>query len=163
MKTLRFFGMALLMVMCAVNFTACSDDEEESLGLNSLEGIWMLVHSKGWESYGNDVEMDEWDKDYDPNNLNDDSERIIIIKISDNKYSFSSSYYSGTNWYDEPGVIGIVNGNTIEMQDSSYPSNPVIESLTSDRMVVRIVYNEVPTEEEGHYYSGDIINTYIKK
>lgn len=29
MKTLRFLGMTLLMVMLAVNFTACSDDEEE--------------------------------------------------------------------------------------------------------------------------------------
>ena len=37
MKTLRFLGMTLLMVMMAVNFTACSDDEEP-LDLNSLEG-----------------------------------------------------------------------------------------------------------------------------
>ena len=29
MKTLRFLGMTLLMVILAVNFTACSDDEEE--------------------------------------------------------------------------------------------------------------------------------------
>lgn len=29
MKTLRFLGMTLLMVMLAVNFTACSDDEDE--------------------------------------------------------------------------------------------------------------------------------------
>lgn len=28
MRTLRFLGMTLLTVMLAVNFTACSDDEE---------------------------------------------------------------------------------------------------------------------------------------
>ena len=29
MKTLRLIGTTLLMVMLAVNFTACSDDEDE--------------------------------------------------------------------------------------------------------------------------------------
>lgn len=163
MKTLRFFGMTLLMVLCAVNFTACSDDDEESLDLNSLEGTWMLVHSKGWEFCSNTAEKEEWDEDYDPNNLNGDSERIIITKIVDNKYSFSFGYYSGANWYDEPSSIGIVNGKTVELQDSPMCySNIVIESLTSDKMVVRMVYNEVSTGEEGHYHSGDITNTYIK-
>ena len=39
MKTLRFLGMTLLMVMLAVNFTACSDDEDES---NSpIVGTWI--------------------------------------------------------------------------------------------------------------------------
>ena len=47
--------MTLLTVMLAVNFTACSDDEEP-LDLNSLEGTWMLAHSKGWELCSNDPE-----------------------------------------------------------------------------------------------------------
>ena len=39
MKTLRFLGMTLLMVMLAVNFTACSDDEDEP---NSpIVGTWV--------------------------------------------------------------------------------------------------------------------------
>lgn len=164
MKTLRFFGMTLLMVLCAVNFTACSDDDEESLDLNSLEGIWICVHSKGWEFCSNATEKEEWDEDYDPNNLNGDSERIIITKIVDNKYSFSFGYYSGANWYDEQSSIGIVNGKTVELQGPpTYNSNMVIESLTSDKMVVRMVYNEISTGEGGHYHSGDITNTYIKK
>ena len=29
MKTFRFIGMALLAVVMSVNFTSCSDDEEE--------------------------------------------------------------------------------------------------------------------------------------
>lgn len=162
MKTLRFLGITLLTVMLAVNFTACSD-EEESLDLNSLEGTWMLIHSKGWELCSNAPEKDEWDKDYDFSTLNSDSERIIITKIADNKYSFSFGYYIGTNWYNEPSTTGTINGQTAELKDSPYYSNPVIESLTSDRMVVRVTYNEVSTGEEGHYHSGDITNTYIKK
>lgn len=39
MKTLKFLGMTLLMVLLAVNFTACSDDENEP---NSP----LLVHGK---------------------------------------------------------------------------------------------------------------------
>lgn len=38
MKTLRFLGMTLLMVMLAVNFTACSDDEEERNSLSLVHG-----------------------------------------------------------------------------------------------------------------------------
>lgn len=39
MKTLRFLGMTLLMVMLAANFTACSDDEDEP---NSpIVGTWI--------------------------------------------------------------------------------------------------------------------------
>ena len=34
MKTLRLIGTTLLMVMLAVNFTACSDDEDERQSLN---------------------------------------------------------------------------------------------------------------------------------
>ena len=39
MKTLRFLGMTLLIVMLTVNFTACSDDEDEP---NSpIVGTWV--------------------------------------------------------------------------------------------------------------------------
>ena len=61
------------------------------------------------------------------------------------------------------GVVA-VNGKTVKLEDSQeYYSNLVIESLTSDKMVVRMVYSELSTGEEGHYHSGDITNTYIKK
>lgn len=39
MKTFKLLGMTLLMVLCAVNFAACSDDEEEP---NSpVVGTWV--------------------------------------------------------------------------------------------------------------------------
>ena len=43
MKTLRFLGMTLLMVMLAVNFTACSDDEDEPS--NTLAGTTWEIKS----------------------------------------------------------------------------------------------------------------------
>ena len=45
MKTLRFLGMTLLMVMLAVNFTACSDDEEEpSKNDDGVITTWEKIH-----------------------------------------------------------------------------------------------------------------------
>ena len=50
MKTLKFLGMTLLMVMLAINFTACSDDNEEAVSNpNDIIGKWELTWTKGWE------------------------------------------------------------------------------------------------------------------
>ena len=48
MKTLRFLGMTLLMVMLVVNFTACSDDEEEQTIIEqaNLIGKWQSTGEK---------------------------------------------------------------------------------------------------------------------
>lgn len=51
MKTLRFIGMAIMMVLVAGCFTACSSDDEESEGSpkNILYGRWLLT-----EKYNSD-------------------------------------------------------------------------------------------------------------
>lgn len=46
MKTLRLIGMTLLMVMLAVNFAACSNDDKED-AKPSIVGTWKLVSSEG--------------------------------------------------------------------------------------------------------------------
>lgn len=50
MKTLRFLGMTLLMVLCAANFTACSDDKEDGDKeiTSSIVGTWKLTVDKGY-------------------------------------------------------------------------------------------------------------------
>lgn len=158
MKAVRFLGMTLLMVLCAVNFTACDNDDEVTLDLNSLEGTWILVNSKGWEFCSEEVTKDEWDENYDFNN-----EQIRIIKISDNKYSFSFDYYASSNWVNYSNTTGTINAKTIDFKEPIFYVNPIIESLTSNKMILRITFDEVATGEDGHYHSGDITNTYIKK
>ena len=65
MKTLRFFGMALLMVLCAVNFTACSDDEEDTSSYSTnIVGVWAIVCDEGWEIDDNG-EKDSWKEEDD--------------------------------------------------------------------------------------------------
>lgn len=48
MKTFRLIGMTLLMVMLAVNFTACSDDEDEQTIIEqaNLIGKWQSTWEK---------------------------------------------------------------------------------------------------------------------
>ena len=42
MRTLRLIGTTLLMVMLAVNFTACGDDEDGQtiIGFKNLQRVW---------------------------------------------------------------------------------------------------------------------------
>lgn len=48
MRTLRLIGMTLLMVMLAVNFAACSnDDDDKEDAKPSIVGTWKLVSSEG--------------------------------------------------------------------------------------------------------------------
>ena len=48
MRTLRLFGMTLLMVVLAVNFTACCDDEDEQVIIEqaNLIGKWQSTWEK---------------------------------------------------------------------------------------------------------------------
>ena len=48
MKTLRLIGTTLLMVMLAVNFTACSDDDDEQTIIDqaNLIGKWQSTWEK---------------------------------------------------------------------------------------------------------------------
>ena len=47
MRTFRLFRMTLLMVLCAVSFTACSDDEDETvIEQANLIGKWQSTWEK---------------------------------------------------------------------------------------------------------------------
>lgn len=49
MKTLRYIGMAFVAIFMCVNFTACSDDDdnETSSNSNDLVGVWQCVSVTG--------------------------------------------------------------------------------------------------------------------
>ena len=50
MRTFRLIGMTLLMVMLAVNFTACSDDDDNELSLPVDNTLELLIGT--WEGTG---------------------------------------------------------------------------------------------------------------
>ena len=62
MRTFRLIGMTLLMVILAVNFTACSDDEEEEQTIieqANLIGKWQSTWEK-IHKVENGKEVDFW-------------------------------------------------------------------------------------------------------
>lgn len=78
MKTLRFLGMTLLMVMLAVNFTACNDDDDESAN-SPIVGTWTggevgttFVETLTFSSNG----KGNWDEDTFTYTLN--SNKVVI-------------------------------------------------------------------------------------
>ena len=91
MKTLRFLGMTMIMVLFAVNFSACSDDgSDDDLDFSKLEGTWYLTASEGFEVYGEE-EPERWNKTYD--SPEDMINMIKIKSLGDNKFEILSYYY----------------------------------------------------------------------
>ena len=183
MKTLRFIGMAVVAIIMSVNFIACSDDDDDA---GQLEGTWGLTHSAGWHLEHRDgAEKNVWDFTCDPYNPNEndgDNERLVIKKLTDNTYSVTSTYFHfsyemGKPTTLVPDVYGsnvvTINGNSFTITkngddnfDGCFNSYATytIESLTSDKLVIRKKYDNVPDDVElrSCNTSGDIIDTYIR-
>lgn len=173
MKTLRFIGMTLLMVVLCLNFTACSDDDDD-IDVSQLEGTWGLVRSAGWELCSEETEKDEWDDSYDPYNLSNesDSEKLVIKKLTDNTYSVAAYYYYDSEWRADGGSqIATLNGNTLIINETKGDygyfeyGNPIIVTLTADKLELHTKYDNVQTDPESdpeHRHSGDFTETFTK-
>ena len=86
--------MTLLMVMLSVNFTACSNDEDEpTIGTSQdLVGRWTLTWVKGWE-FDDDGFKETWDEKADGEDLifKADGTGRMESQYGD-KYSFNWSF-----------------------------------------------------------------------
>ena len=111
MKSLKFFGMTLLMVLCTVNFTACSDDEEDTSSYaTSIVGIWTIICDEGWEidENGEKYSWKEEDADYflkfyedgTGTHADDQDFNPFTWSLTDNKLTLypTSSYYEKEVW-----------------------------------------------------------------
>ena len=168
MKTLRFIGMAVVAIIMSLNFAACGDDDDEGVDISQLGGTWGLVHSEGWQFCSDEESREEWNYTCDPNNPNSDSEKLVIRPQTD-YYSMMGFYYSGSQWRPEKSQTVTLNGHTLVVENSdgyfdSY-ENPVIEVLTSDKLVLRYKYDNVQTDPEGepdHRHSGNFTQTFTR-
>ena len=122
MKTLRFIGTTLLMVVLCLNFTACSDDDDD-IDISQLEGTWGLVRSAGWESCNEETEREEWDytcDPYNPDSGDGECEKLVIKKLTDNTYSVAAYYYNGSEWRADGGSQTLtLNGNTLTVSKTN--------------------------------------------
>ncbi len=123
MKTLRFLGMTLLMVMLAVNFTACSDDEDEptvEISLANLKGTWDMVKCYGWE-YNDNNEKEDWEEDV--------TGEYIFFEDEDG----NGGYNDGYNTYY---FASSVEGNKLILRSSEWLSGKdiTITKLTTNEL-----------------------------
>lgn len=88
MRTLRLIVLAIVAIVMSVNFTACSDDDDD-FNISDLEGLWEGVTSEFEEKENGQV------VDKDTESLDDQRIRFK----SDG--TITSYYKSGSNWIVE--------------------------------------------------------------
>ena len=84
MKTLRFIGMAVIAVIMSVNFTACSDDDEDEAVANPLIGTWQETDDDNYLLWTFKADGTGTEQEYYQGNL-------------DEPYSFTYTYDSKTS------------------------------------------------------------------
>ena len=107
MRTFRLIGMTLLMVMLTVNFTACSDDDddnERSLPVdNTLE---LLIGT--WEGTGEVAgRLFKFNEDYTYSYDYSNETENGTFEYFPNRYMFVT-YYTTTNWGEENTIYTVV-------------------------------------------------------
>ncbi|WP_270611873.1 hypothetical protein [Bacteroides intestinalis] len=89
MKTLRFIGMAIVAVIMSVNFTACSDDDEDDKQSNTIIGTWEVTGDSDSDEeynaigeiytfYSNGTVLNEWENDFYTYNYKLNSDNTIL-------------------------------------------------------------------------------------
>lgn len=92
--------MSLLMVMLAVNFTACSDDDESTVETSQdLIGRWTLIWTKGWE-LDSDGFKDTWDEADDGEDLIFKADGTGRMETSYADYPFNWSFKNNNFKWD---------------------------------------------------------------
>ena len=150
MKTLRFFGMTLLMVMLAVNFTACSNDDEEEQTIieqANLIGKWQST----------------WEKIHKVENGKE-------VVISDEAYTngFWEFKADGTciesradGGYTETSRWSLKNNKLTISYNDGYSDVLTVNELTAAKLV--LAFEDWDTMDDGSEELDDITTTTYKK
>ena len=106
MKTLRFLGMTLLMVMLTVNFTACSDDDDDNeLSLPVDNTLELLIGT--WEGTGEVAgRLFKFNEDYTYSYDYSNETENGTFEYFPNRYMFAI-YYT-TDWGEENTIYTVV-------------------------------------------------------
>lgn len=166
MKTLRFIGMALLAVVLSVNFTACSDDDEESI-TGDFEGTWGLTHSKGFVYDSNSGQKTPFEFTCDPYNpKNSDCIKIDVKKLLENSYSWTIYEAENNGWDMVRTYKGTLNGNTLTITDGidgSFSSSPItVKELNANKMVLFMKDRDWDEDDESDYRETEQTATFTR-
>ena len=107
MKTFRLIGMTLLMVMLTVNFTACSDDDDDNeLSLPVDNTLELLIGT--WEGTGEVAgRLFKFNEDYTYSYDYSNETENGTFEYFPNRYMFVT-YYTTTNWGEENTIYTVV-------------------------------------------------------
>ena len=107
MRTFRLIGMTLLMVMLTVNFTACSDDEDDNeLSLPVDNTLELLIGT--WEGTGEVAgRLFKFNEDYTYSYDYSNETENGTFEYFPNRYMFVT-YYTTTNWGEENTIYTVV-------------------------------------------------------
>ena len=107
MRTFKLFGMTLLMVLCAVNFTACSDDDDDNeLSLPVDNTLELLIGT--WEGTGEVAgRLFKFNEDYTYSYDYSNETENGTFEYFPNRYMFVT-YYTTTNWGEENTIYTVV-------------------------------------------------------
>ena len=109
MRTFRLIGMTLLMIMLTVNFTACSDDDDDNeLSLPVDNTLELLIGT--WEGTGEVAGRlfkfnEDYTYSYDTPYSNETENGTF--EYFPNRYMFVT-YYTTTNWGEENTIYTVV-------------------------------------------------------
>ena len=105
MRTFRLIGMTLLMVMLTVNFTACSDDDDNELSLPVDNTLEVLIGT--WQGTGEaEGETLTFNKDNTYTEQSEDYTQSGTFEYFPNRYMFVT-YYT-TDWGEENTIYTVV-------------------------------------------------------
>ena len=107
MRTFRLIGMTLLMVMLTVNFTACSDDDDDNeLSLPVDNTLELLIVT--WEGTGEVAgRLFKFNEDYTYSYDYSNETENGTFEYFPNRYMFVT-YYTTTNWGEENTIYTVV-------------------------------------------------------
>ena len=150
MRTFRLIGMTLLMVILAVNFTACSDEEEEEQTIieqANLIGKWQSTWEK-IHKVENGKEVVTSDEAYTNALLEFKADGTCIESRVEGGYTETSRWS--------------LNDNKLTLSYSDgYPDVLTINELTATKLVLAFEYWD--TMDDGSEELDDITTTTYKK
>ncbi len=150
MKTLRLFGMTLLMVLCAVNFTACSDDDEndkvvieEANLIGKWQSTWEKIHK-----VENGKEVVTSDEAYTNGLWEFKADGTCIESRVDGRYT------ENNRW-------SLKNNKLTISYDDGYSDILTINELTANKLV--LAFEDWDCTDDGGEKLDDITTTTYKK
>jgi hypothetical protein len=147
-------NLLLLGLMMTLTFTACCNDDNDSISASDLTGSWLETRWLGWVKIDGVLDH-EWDEE--PN-----SPRLYLN-------ADGTGYYTALRkgeWEVTTEFTWTLEGNVLTMTsdygaDGTVVNRNVIESLDENTMVLVYDY-EVEAGINGEIYTGHNVSTYTR-